>query len=98
MRSSHTCPACKQPLLKELHPTPSKRNPTPYVVLFCGNPCCPSDAAQNDGGSADTEHKAYLSLCNVVDNETEQQCDPVVQADTNAWAVAERKNDQEECL
>ncbi len=93
--TEYTCPACHNPLLKELHPNPSKRNPNPYTVLYCGNPRCPSDVAQNDGGSADTEHKAYLSLCNAMDNETENECDLIAKQDRDKWAVAERKNDQE---
>ncbi len=95
MKSTYPCPACKTLLLKELHPNPSKKNPNPYHVLYCGNPRCPSDVARQDGGSAETEHKAYLSLCNACDNELADLDNAEIQQDKNAWAKAERKNDQE---
>jgi hypothetical protein len=53
--------------------------------------------AQKDGGSAETDEKAFVSLCNAVDEETES-LDPVEQADRDKWAKAERKNDQAGCL
>ncbi len=98
MRSTLKCPACQQPLAKEEIPAKSKSTPRPYIQLWCANPRCSSDAAQNDGGSAENERQAYLALLATVDNETETQCDEVTQADKNAWAVAERKNDQRGCL
>ncbi len=97
MKSECLCPSCKQPLTKEEHPPRSKSTPRPYVQLFCENPRCPSDAARNDGGSADTEMRAYVALLNTVDHETEQECAEVVQ-DRNADAMAERANDQRGCL
>ncbi len=98
MKSQFKCPSCGQILAKEELPPPSRSTPRPYINLYCSNPRCPSDVAQQDGGSADTEHKAYLSLCNAVDNETENECDPIAKQDRDKWAMAERKNDQKGCL
>jgi hypothetical protein len=95
MKSSFPCPACNQPLAREEHPPRSKTNPRPYIMLFCENPRCPSDAARNDGGSAETEGRAYVSLCNAIDNETESECDPIAKKNRDAWAAAEHANDLE---
>lgn len=93
MKSKHHCPSCQQLLTLEELPPRSKTVPKPYFQVFCGNPRCPSDAAQKDGGSGDTEGHAYLSLCNAIDNETENECDPEAQKDRNEWAKAEHASD-----
>jgi len=76
-------------------PPRSKVVTKPYVQLYCENPRCPSDAAQNDGGSGPTEQSAYRSLCSVIDTETENECDHIEQSDRNAWAKAEHANDMQ---
>ncbi len=92
MKSECLCPGCHLPLTKEEIPTRSLKNPKPFIQLYCENPRCPSDVARNDGGSADTEMRAYVSLLNAVDHETEMECDEVVR-DRNKWASAEHAND-----
>lgn len=74
-------------------PSRSKAVPKPYFQVFCENPRCPSDTSRNDGGSGESEGRAYLSLYNAIDNETENECDPNEQKDRNEWAKAEQKND-----
>jgi len=88
MRNKFTCPACKQILaLDQLRDN--------SFQIFCTNPRCPSDVAQEDGGAGATEQQAYRQLCNTIDHETEMLLDPVEQAVRNAWAVAEHANDIE---
>jgi len=95
------CPACQQYLTKELRPSKSPKNPQPYVILYCANPRCISDAAKDDGGSGPTEQSAYRSLCLSIDNETEQECEPwegESEADRKERIkdqIAERLNDME---
>lgn len=95
MKSKFKCPSCRAPLAMEEHPTRSKVNPKPYIVIFCGNVRCPSDAAQKEGGSGPTEEEAYRSLDAVIDHETESELDPIEQKDRIEWEKAEHKNDME---
>ena len=98
MISTFRCPSCSSILEQELHPAKAAK---PYVLVYCPNPRCISDAAKDDGGSGPTEEDAYRSLCAAVDNETEQQCEPwegestLDRKERILTEKAERKNDRD---
>src|SRR6185369_2104621 len=71
MNSKFNCPSCSFPLEKDIF-TRAKKFDGQYFQVWCHNVKCPSDVAQKDGGSAETEEAAYRNLCNAVDNETER--------------------------
>lgn len=93
MKSKFKCPACDQPLFVEW----SKFIPlvAKYAVVGCDNPRCSSNVAQKDGGSGPTEEAAYLSLCNAVDNECEEQVNWQEKRERDKEAKADRDMDRE---
>ena len=94
------CPSCGNLLQvkHELTPAPERRV---NVIVWCGNVSrCPSERATNDGGSGPTEEAAYRALLLAVWHEEDNAKEPetVLSAeelhDKNAWAKADRHNDQ----
>jgi len=71
MKSKFKCPACEALLEKDTF-TRVKEADGQRVQVWCDNVKCPSDVAQKDGGSAETEEAAYRNLCAAVDHETER--------------------------